>query len=218
MFTEQIDILRCPAMHEDSWLVAASTHAEGRHIITGTLGCPVCKASYEIVEGEVRFSDAPLHTSSGPMDTELAFELAAQLHLVEAPLPVMLTGGWSRAVAPLRTLVPTVSFLVGDAQCLIRLDDRVSTLRLPLTGIPLATGSIRGLALDAVHASVAFLTAASRAVCTSGRLVLPAGSVLDPSLWRILASDGHVIVAERLPVASALVSLRRAPAKPLFER
>jgi uncharacterized protein YbaR (Trm112 family) len=216
VFTELIDMLRCPQPHEDSWLVATSTRTGSRHILDGKLGCPVCKTTFDITDGEVLFTHAPVLRSAITLDDDAAFRLAAQLHLVEAPQPVMLVGHWSRAVAPLRRIVGTVTLFVADASSVIALDEKVSTLRLPPSGIPLATGALRGLALDRAHARDAYVRDASRVVGTKGRLVLPAGVPLDDALWRTLASDTEVTVAERLPVASAPITLRRAPAAPLF--
>lgn len=216
MFTELIDQLRCPNAHEDSWLVATSTRTGSRHILDGKLGCPVCKATFDIVDGEVLFTVAPVLRSTITLDDDAAMRLAAQLHLVEAPQPVMLTGQWSRAVAPLRSIVPTVTIFVGDATSVIALDAQVSLLRLPASRIPLATGALRGLALDRAHANDAYVTDAARIVRTNGRLLIPAGTALDDALWRTLAADAEVTVAERLATASAPVSLRRAPATPLF--
>ncbi|MCC7051626.1 MAG: hypothetical protein IT355_00075 [Gemmatimonadaceae bacterium] len=216
MFTELIDLLRCPQPHEDSWLVASSTRTGDRHILDGRLGCPVCRASYDITDGEVLFSSAPVLRSAITLDEDAAFRLAAQLHLLEAPPPILLTGQWSRAVAALRRITPTVTMFVGDATSVVAQDDRVSTLRLPASGIPLAAGALRGLALDRAHAGEAYLPDAARVVRARGRLVVPLGTLLDATTWRTLASDTDVTVAERLPVATAPVTLRRAPAHPLF--
>ena len=218
MFTELIDTLRCPNPHEDSWLVATSTKTAGRHIVTGKLGCPVCRAIFEIVDAEVLFAPAAGLQSSRVLDKDAAFRLAAQLHLLEAPQPVLLTGRWSAAVQPLRTIVSTVIMFVANATSVVTLDERVSSLRMPATGIPLATGSLRAIALDAAHATPDLLSDSARVLRASGRLVAAAATLLDPSLWRTLATDSDVIVAERLAVASAPVALRRAPpAKPLFD-
>jgi len=218
MFTELIDVLRCPEPHEDSWLVATSTRTGSRHILDGKLGCPVCKTTFDITDGEVMFTSAPVMRSAITLDDDAAFRLAAQLHLVEAPQPVMLVGQWSRAAASLRRIVSTVTMFVADGSTVIALDEKVSTMRLPTTGVPLAAGALRGLALDRAHTGDAYLRDAARVVGTKGRLVLPAGVALDDTLWRTLASDEDVTVAERLPVASAPITLRRAPAAPLFGR
>ena len=48
MHSEMVDTLRCLSVHEESWLVAAADETEGRHIMRGLLGCPVCHARYPI--------------------------------------------------------------------------------------------------------------------------------------------------------------------------
>jgi uncharacterized protein YbaR (Trm112 family) len=217
VFTELIDTLRCPNAHADSWLVATSTRTAERHIIDGRLGCPVCRASFEIKEGEVLFTTGSVLRTTRVLDDDAAFRLAAQLHLVEAPLPILLTGSWSRAVAPLRRIVPHVIMFVGDATSVIALDDRISTLRMPPDTIPLATGSLRGVSLDAAHATQAMLDECARVLRTGGRLVVPAGVGISETAWRTLASDSETVVAERLTASSAPVQLRRAPPQPLFE-
>ncbi len=217
MFTELIDTLRCPMAHEDSWLVATSTRTGNRHILDGKVGCPVCKTTFDITDGEVMFTATPVLRSAIVLDDDAAFRLAAQLHLVETPQPILLTGLWSRAVAPLRRIVSSVTMFVGDATTVVTQDERVSTLRLPVTGIPLATGALRGVALDRAHSGAVFVHAAARVLRTGGRLVVPASVALDVQVWRTLATDADVTVAERLPVASAPIPLRRAPTAPLFE-
>lgn len=218
MFTELIDTLCCPNPHEQGWLVATSTRTVGRHIMSGRLGCPVCRASFEIVDGEVMFTDGMVLQSTRTLDHDAAFRLAAQLHLVEAPQPILLTGSWSRAVAPLRALVPSVTIFVGNGTSTITQDDRVSTVRLPASVIPLAAGALRAVALDVSHATAALLTESARVLRPGGRLAAPASVALDAGCWNVLASDADTVVAERLPTASAPVTLKRAPAAPLFDR
>jgi hypothetical protein len=155
--------------------------------------------------------------SARVLDDDAAFRLAAQLNLVEAAQPIMLAGSWSRAVTPLRAIVPHVSMFVGDSTTVLVPDDGVSMLRLPPAAFPLASGALRGLALDAAHASTVLLAHAARIVRAKGRLVVPAAVALDASSWKVLATDDNVLVAERLAVSSAPVQLRRAPSEPLFD-
>jgi uncharacterized protein YbaR (Trm112 family) len=217
VLTELIDMLRCPKPHEDSWLVATSTRTESRHIIDGRLGCPVCKATFDIREGEVLFTSGTVLRATRVLDDESAFRLAAQLHLIDAPHPILLAGSWSRAVPPLRRIVPNVPIFVGDSVTVLSPDERVSLLRLPTHGIPLATGALRGVAFDAAHTTADLLASAARVLRTTGRLVVPSGTALDPAHWRVLASDTDVVVAERLASHGAPIQLKRAPQNALFE-
>jgi len=217
VFTELIDILRCSTPHDDSWLVATSTRSEARHIIEGRLGCPVCRASYAIGNAVALFAEPPALPSIARLDDEEAFRIAAQLYLIEAPAPILLTGTWSAAVEALLRITPTVRMFVGDTRVPIALDDRVSLLTLPGQRFPLASASLRGVALDADHATDALLTDAARIVRAGGRLVAPADRTLDALCWKPLVRDAELQVAERLPSASAPIQLRRAPSNPLFD-
>ena len=66
MFVELVDHLRCPAAHEETWLVMAAEETRDRHVITGMLGCPVCNARYAVRGGTVWFAEAAGHVSDGP--------------------------------------------------------------------------------------------------------------------------------------------------------
>ena len=49
MFIELTDHLRCPADHDESFLVLLPLDLAGRDVVQGTLGCPVCQREYAIV-------------------------------------------------------------------------------------------------------------------------------------------------------------------------
>ena len=55
MFIELLDTLRCVQPHEDAWLVGSFDELVDRHVIRGTLGCPVCSAEYPVRGGVVDF-------------------------------------------------------------------------------------------------------------------------------------------------------------------
>ncbi len=217
MLTEQIDMLRCIAPHTDSWLVASSTRSEARHIVDGRLGCPVCRAEYPILDAVAQFGPTRNPAPLALLDDEQAFRIAAQLHLIEAPAPVLLTGAWSSAVVALLRITPTVKLFVGNTRVPIPRDDRVSVLTLPAARFPLAAGTLRGVALDAEHAASPLLADVARIIRAGGRLVAPATVALDASCWKPLVRDAEVQVAERLPSASAPIQIKRAPSQPLFD-
>jgi len=49
-------MLRCPARHEEGFLVLSTGEMLGRMVRSGMLGCPVCGKEYPIVKGIVHFS------------------------------------------------------------------------------------------------------------------------------------------------------------------
>src|SRR3954463_6973497 len=96
MFIELVDALRCPRTHEESWLVASATRMDARHIVSGTLGCPVCLAEYPIEEGVVDFREergavAPVGDDVSADD---AMRIAAMLDLADAKGFAVLLGAW----------------------------------------------------------------------------------------------------------------------------
>src|SRR6478672_1403328 len=85
MHSELVDTLRCLSVHEESWLVAAADETEGRHIMRGVLGCPVCHARYPIERGIADFSGgmrAPVALEDDDISVSESLELGAALGAV----------------------------------------------------------------------------------------------------------------------------------------
>jgi uncharacterized protein YbaR (Trm112 family) len=59
LFIELTDHLRCPADHDESFLVLLPDQMEGRSVRSGQLGCPVCGRTYALVDGVLDTHDAP---------------------------------------------------------------------------------------------------------------------------------------------------------------
>ena len=51
MFIELTDHLRCPADHDEAFLVLLPDELDGRSVRTGTLGCPVCDRRFALRDG-----------------------------------------------------------------------------------------------------------------------------------------------------------------------
>lgn len=225
MFIELVDSLRCVEPHEDSWLVLATRRMDGRTVVEGTLGCPVCRRSYAITEGVAYLGAEPdespreaPHEPAAPTEDD-TMRLAALLDLTSPGGLVVLGGGWARHADALLDLAP-VRLLLLDPTAPVARDDRlapdgsVSVLRTSGGVVPLAAGAARAVALDGATAGVARLEAAARALAPGGRLVAPVDVAL-PSGVRELARDGELWVAERergggVSGGGAPVALRRA--------
>lgn len=204
MFIELVDALRCPVPHEESWLVAASTRMAFRHIVEGTLGCPVCKAQYPVHRGVVDFrrdTPAPL-PADAPPDEMQATRLAAFLDLTDSTGFAVLLGSWS-VHAPLVRAIAETPLLAVDPPEGTEGEPGISVIRCDGV-LPLAVGASRGTAIDA--AAPARIASAVRATKAKGRLVAPV-TVPLPSGAIELARDESVWVAEREAAASALVTL-----------
>ena len=234
MYVELIDALRCPRPHpsgeRDSWLVAAARRSDGRCIVDGVLGCPVCRAQYPIAGGIADFGDRPVegvaaHETSAEAvipraslsaagmtakEQERALRLAALLHL-DTPGGIIAVGGtWDASLDALADLTDVRALVVEPAH---RYVPREPFGAVVGKGLPVADGSLRGVALDEATATPARLDAAVRALRPGGRLVAPTGVAL-PEGVRELARDAEHWVAERTrevdTALSALVRLRRA--------
>ena len=68
MFIELTDHLRCPADHDESYLVLLPDQMEGRSVRAGQLGCPVCGRTYQLTDGVL---DLGGDTAEPPATTRL---------------------------------------------------------------------------------------------------------------------------------------------------
>ena len=209
MLIELVDDLRCPRPHEQTWLVASTNRTEGRDIVDGTLGCPICRAEYPIRNGVVWFENsaqlaAPTPGQARSGDPELAMRLAAFLDLSDAQGLALLAGSWGPAAEHVRGVVPTHLVLLNPRPR-VAAGDGISALEIA-RGIPLADASCRGVALDEPHADAAHLEAAVRVLRPRGRLVAPASAPVPAGVAE-LARDNRIWVAERA-AAPTLVTLQ----------
>jgi uncharacterized protein YbaR (Trm112 family) len=204
MFIELVDALRCPVPHEDSWLVAAAVRMEARHIVEGTLGCPVCSAEYPIRDGVVDFRGAggSIIGARVASDADLAMRLAALLDLADAQGFAVLLGEWGAQAHELASIVDTPLVVIDPPLGIVGAPG-VSVLRCD-GDVPLAANAARAMALDGGLSSR--VASAVRATRAKGRLVAPA-SVPVPEHVTELARDETMWVGERGVPASPLVSL-----------
>lgn len=218
MFIELVDILRCGRPHDDSWLVLSAERMSGRHVVSGTLGCPVCGAAYPVVDGEARLGsadDAGQHPPADPvvpwLDDEAApMQAAALLSLAELRHPVLLAGEWSTLGEPLAGLAPGLYLVVNPRSPIPPGRTELSVLRAA-GWLPLAANKLHGAALDGAAIRAGLLDGTARAVRPGGRLVAPASTPLPPH-YSELGRDGAIWVAERQASAHGPpVRLGRAP-------
>jgi uncharacterized protein YbaR (Trm112 family) len=207
---ELVDHLRCPRPHEETWLVASTNRTEGRDIIEGTLGCPICRAEYPIRDGVVWFDHREQATVSTPdlaaqRAPERAMRLAAFLDLSDAQGLALLAGSWAVAAQHLRGAVPTHLVLLNPRPTTAA-GQGISVVEIA-AGIPLADGTCRGVALDTSHADDAYLAAAVGVLRPRGRLVAPASTPTPVGVTE-LARDETLWVAERNTAPPKLVLLQ----------
>jgi uncharacterized protein YbaR (Trm112 family) len=207
MFVELLDKLRCPNAHEDSSLVATASRTVDRHLIDGTLGCPVCHAEFPIRNGAVDFGGdvraaAP---AADAVTAEGILRLGALLGLDERGGVYVLDVSGAPFIPGLAGLSPASKFIAVSG------NDRVEGAGIVIRGrgtaLPLAKGCARGIAVD--DATPALLRSAVEALAPLGRLVAPADAVVPDGIT-VLGRDDRQWVGEREPTP-VLSAIRRAP-------
>lgn len=200
MFIELLDTLRCVRPHEDSWLVGSFDELVDRHVLRGTLGCPVCAAEYPVRGGVVDFrsGEGQVGESSEGLTADRPAEadpmrVAALLGLAEPGGVVMLMGRWAAAAPALEALVPGTQFLLVNPMAPVF--PFASAVR---TGpiLPIAAGALRAAAFDASGLPRMEPRQAARVVRPGGRVVAPAREAV-PEGFTELARDEAEWVAER---------------------
>ena len=214
MFVELIESLRCPRDHDESPLIVAASRTMERHIVAGTLGCPVCGAEFTIADGVARFGDPAGQPADAAPSAELAMRLAAFLELTDARGFAVLCGRWGAQADQLRRLSDTPLVLVNPPLGAVGQD--VSASMVVADALPVARGAARGAALDE-GVSPALAASIVERVRDRGRVVGPVGMPLPPGVTELVRDDREW-VAERTaasPPASRLVSITRSrPADP----
>jgi uncharacterized protein YbaR (Trm112 family) len=212
VFIELVDLLRCPRPHEDTWLVAAIHERADRDIVRGVLGCPICKASYQIRDRIAIFDEtapsrpADERSAYDESDDDMAMRCAAMLNLFDSGGAVLLAGAWARAAHALRDITP-VSVLVVDAPGGLPLGNGVSALRIG-DSLPVAAGALRGVALDDGRISPALMGSVARALRAGGRLIAPNSADVPRDITERARDDRHWVGEAQGP-ASAPVRLTR---------
>jgi len=213
MFIELVDSLRCVSAHEDTWLVAGVTRMDGRRIVEGKLGCPVCRREYPVRDSVAWFAGTPfdpeasrLTHAPAPAPEDRAMRAAALLGLTDAGGIVVLGGSWADCAEAIAELGPSHVVVLNRAIPI----DAPQTVSCLVVGdrLPFAAGSVRAVALDAELAATS-LGSATGALRARGRLVAPASTPVPPDVSE-LARDEQDWVAERVAVASPPVALRSA--------
>jgi hypothetical protein len=210
VFIELIDLFRCINAHEDTWLVASFKTVSSRFVIDGTLGCPICSAKYPITTGVADFAagaELPRHAAGQSAATlereELATRAGAFLNATEPGATVILGGRWASGAQEL-SLIAESRVLALNAPSGVEESETVGLL-LVGSEIPVAPGSVLGVALDASFPAE-ILVSAVKAVRPGGRIVGPT-EMPPPAELVVLAHDENYWVAEKAP---EVIKLSRA--------
>lgn len=210
MFIELIDLLRCIRPHDETWLVASFNKISNRFVEDGKLGCPSCSVEYWIRGGVADFSAEVVlpecedeRKAAGHSREELATRAGAYLDATEPGATIVLGGLWAYAAQKLSEMSEVRVFALNAPNGVTE-SPTVGLVRVG-SEIPLAAGSVAGVALDAWFPAT-IVESAVRVVRPGGRIVGPA-SMPPPSGLHILAHDDKYWVALKAP---EVVTLQRA--------
>ena len=190
MFIELTDHLRCPADHDESFLVLLPDKMEGRSVRTGHLGCPVCGRTFQLADGVLDTGDAP-----APVEAASVLDADALSALVGLHGP----GGYLTLVGPAASLWSDVAALnPGVALVAVNPPGEISdTAELSVirgASLPLKSGSMRGVVLGRPFADDPHWVRESARVVLSGLRVVGEGKDPAPELIELLASADGVWV------------------------
>jgi uncharacterized protein YbaR (Trm112 family) len=146
VFIELTDRLRCPADHPESFLVLIPNRMEGRRVLEGTLGCPVCHAEYPIAGGVVQLGppEATGREATRPAAAPNAEAIVAFLGIEGPGGYVALLGDADRYVEPLAALMPGVHLVAVNPAAAVP-SVSVSVVRSPRA--PFKARGLRGVVL-----------------------------------------------------------------------
>jgi uncharacterized protein YbaR (Trm112 family) len=190
MFIELTDHLRCPADHEESYLVLLPDRMEDRSVREGRLGCPVCGRTYALAEGVLDLGGT---ANDPPATTLLEPESLTALVGLSGPGGYMvLVGGpaarW-REVAELNPGVGLVAVNPGPD-----LPDAPGISVIRSGSLPLKSRSMRGVVLGNPYGSDARWVTDGARVVLPGLRVAGEGRIPDSGAIDLLATAGGVWV------------------------
>lgn len=194
MFIELTDHLRCPAEHDEQFLVLLPEDMDGRMVRNGELGCPVCRRSFRITDGTVvaAATDAP-----APPAAPTALEVDAMSAFLGVNGPggyLVLVGAPGALWRELLEQVPGVGPVLVNPPRAVAGEYPASVIRSDR--IPLKTRSMRGVVLGRDVAEDAhWRREAARVVLPGLRVVGEAAGPPDDPALELLASTAGVWVA-----------------------
>jgi uncharacterized protein YbaR (Trm112 family) len=196
MFIELTDHLRCPADHDEAFLVLLPDRVEGRLVRTGTLGCPVCDRRFVLHDGVLDTGDDAPPPGVGAGPGRLTAEALAPLVGLNGP------GGYLVLVGPpaahwreVAALVPGVGLVAVNGPREVVDEEGISVLRGGR--LALKTNSMRGVVLGPPYGGDQGWVREAARVVLPGLRVVGEGPDPAPETVDLMASAGGVWVGTR---------------------
>ena len=191
MFIELTDHLRCPTDHDESFLVLLPDRVEGRSVIEGQLGCPVCGRTFELSGGVLDTGDAP--DASGSPASELDAEAVTALVGLSGPGGYLtLVGAVADSWKDLAALNPGVALVALNPGPEVTDAPGISVLRSGR--IPLKSRSMRGVVLGHPYGDDLHWVEEGARVVLPGLRIVGEGADPPAGVIDLMASAGGVWV------------------------
>ncbi len=194
MFIELTDHLRCPADHEESFLVLLPVRMDGRRVVEGTLGCPRCGREVVIVGGVADFGGG----EDSPAGTALDAAAVATFVGLEGPGGYLgLFGSAAAAADRLADLLPGIRLVLVNPPAGTAENEMTSMVRAGRS--PLKSRSMRAAVMaGSAAADPVWVDRAADAVLPGNRLVVAGPMLARPDL-EVLMEGAGLWVARKAP-------------------
>ncbi len=168
---------------------------DGRNVVSGTVGCPKCKAEFRIADGVVEFGRDPL-LGTGSRSDDITVEEIPDPQVMQALLAlhspggyVVLVGSVTRTTQALAGLMEGIHFIGINLPPDVRGSSLLSPLR-STAAIPLRSSMARGVVLGTEYALEPWLGEAARVLLRGLRLVAVAEETSAPGVSQLAAGQG----------------------------
>lgn len=199
MFIELTEILRCPADHEESYVVCVPIEMDGRRVIRGGIGCPMCHAEYRIVDGVVYFGTEGAERPGAATRPDYgATALQAFIDLEGKGGYAMLVGSAARLGPEIAALIPGVHFFGVNPPEDVPPSAAFSVLRCP-RALPVKTQSVRAVVLGADYAAEPWVSDGVRVLLKGLRLVVEDERASLAGIAELARGAGILVGEKRAP-------------------
>lgn len=190
MHIELTDHLRCPAAHDEAFLVLLPDRMDGRHVLAGHLGCPICGWSTAWSDGVPDFGDGWRSTGTMPCDADA---VVALLGLSGPGGWVALAGAAGGLAEPLGGLLSGVALVAVNPPEFVKPAEHLSVITSGAW--PIKAQALRGVVLGADMAE--WCEQAVRSVLPGLRAVGVGPGTMESAAVEPLASADGLWVARR---------------------
>jgi uncharacterized protein YbaR (Trm112 family) len=204
MYLVLTDVLTCPRCGPEQGLIVLADRMEGRRILEGALGCPICESKYPIRRGlaDMRTTDLAAPEPGRPGSGFEAMRNAALLGIAQGPAIAVMLGVTNEAAAEVAAIVPGLEIVTVTSDAAEGVEQPGVSRLVTNAALPLRGSSVRAALIETgVFEEIA--RDVVRVLAIGGRLVFPAGQprfeeLVEDGVLRVLARDASHVVTVRV--------------------